>query len=311
MVLLRFSGIVFLLASLGCATAGRWDESAAREAPPLGAPEGSGEGIRGELSSRVVPDASIVRATVRIDPEIDPGDESRLRGSFEGREFPLYASPREGSGVYEGIFAVPYLLEPGKYPVIVNVDDRAGAKLTLTVREGEYRSERLRVDPSKVSPPEEVIPRLKSESEEVNGIYARITRDKMWRGPFRMPVKSAVTSPFGTKRLYNGQLKGFHRGLDLRARTGKGIRAPEKGRVVLAKDLYFTGNTVILDHGYGVYTVYAHLSRFKVKSGDTVEPGQVIGLAGATGRVNGPHLHWSAVIHGERVNPMDLTKVMR
>jgi len=89
------------------------------------------------------------------------------------------------------------------------------------------------------------------------------------------------------------------------------VRAPAGGVVVMAKNLYFTGNTVLLDHGRGVITLYAHLSRLDVRKGRTVRTGDILGLAGATGRVNGPHLHWGAVVLGEKVNPLDLTKVLR
>jgi murein DD-endopeptidase MepM/ murein hydrolase activator NlpD len=105
-------------------------------------------------------------------------------------------------------------------------------------------------------------------------------------------------------------MKSYHKGVDLRARTPLPIRAPEGGKVALAKDLYFTGNTVILDHGYGLYTIYGHMSKLGVKVGERVAKGAVLGLSGMTGRANGPHLHWGAVLMGEKFNPENLTRVL-
>jgi murein DD-endopeptidase MepM/ murein hydrolase activator NlpD len=106
--------------------------------------------------------------------------------------------------------------------------------------------------------------------------------------------------------VFNGEPRAPHNGADLRAKTGTPIRSANRGRVVLAKELFFTGNTVIVDHGLGIYLLYAHLSRIDVKPGATVDNGQVIGLSGATGRVTGPHLHWGVRIQGARVNPFSL-----
>jgi murein DD-endopeptidase MepM/ murein hydrolase activator NlpD len=129
-----------------------------------------------------------------------------------------------------------------------------------------------------------------------------------WSGPFLLPIESEVTSPFGNKRLYNGTMKNFHQGLDLRAREPTPIRAPEGAVVVLAKDLYFTGNTVILDHGYGLFTVYGHMSKLDVKKGQIVKKAELLGLSGATGRASGPHLHWGAVLMRMKFNPQDLVQ---
>jgi murein DD-endopeptidase MepM/ murein hydrolase activator NlpD len=99
--------------------------------------------------------------------------------------------------------------------------------------------------------------------------------------------------------------------LDLKAAVGVPITAPAPGVVVLAKDLYFTGGTVVLDHGYGVFTIYAHLSKVGVKVGKKVEQREILGLAGATGRVSGPHLHWTTQVSGVKVNPTEFVRVVQ
>jgi murein DD-endopeptidase MepM/ murein hydrolase activator NlpD len=121
-----------------------------------------------------------------------------------------------------------------------------------------------------------------------------------------VPIEGGSGSNFGHRRVFNGEPRAPHTGADLRATTGTPIRSTNRGRVVLAKDLFFTGNTVIVDHGLGIYTLYAHLSRIDVKTDAIVERGQVVGLAGATGRVTGPHLHWGARVQNARVDPFTL-----
>ena len=118
-----------------------------------------------------------------------------------------------------------------------------------------------------------------------------------------MPVPGEMHGPFGTRRVFNGELQSQHNGADYRAQTGDPIRAAAAGVVRLAKDLFYSGNAVIVDHGAGVFTSYSHLSRIDVKPGDMVTDGQVLGLVGATGRVTGPHLHWGVSINRAMVDP--------
>ncbi|MGZ3688040.1 MAG: M23 family metallopeptidase, partial [Bdellovibrionota bacterium] len=183
--------------------------------------------------------------------------------------------------------------------------------LPLKVVDGNYPSETLHVAGKHVNPSPRMMPRIQREQHEAAAIYDRLTKVKYWNGPFQMPVKSAITSAFGSKRIYNGELKNFHPGVDLKAPMRTRIRAAAPGVIVMAKNLYYTGNTVMIDHGYGVITLYAHMSKLKVKKGQLVRSGQLLGLSGMTGRVTGPHLHWQAVIHHVKINPLDLTKVMR
>jgi len=131
----------------------------------------------------------------------------------------------------------------------------------------------------------------------------------MWTSPFMRPRASAVTSRFGSGRMFNGTLTSRHLGVDFRGATGEPIRAANRGVVALVDQFFLAGNVVYIDHGGGVVTGYFHLSKALVAAGDTVERGQEIGLVGATGRVTGPHLHWNARYGAVTVNPMDLTLV--
>jgi len=257
-------------------------------------------------------DGSVVVATLTLPPELRG---QTVNGEFMGTPVYFFEAPALGAGVYEAVFGVPYGQKPGPADLQVMLGDGSelkNLKITLAVVEGGYGSEVLRVDGRRVNPHRKKdLERIKREQHEVAEIYGQVTRQKLWTGPFLLPINSSITSPFGMKRIYNGALKNFHPGLDLKAPVGTVIRAAAPGRVVMSKNLFYTGNTIMLDHGYGIYTLYAHMSRLGVKKGQVVQKGASLGLSGMTGRVSGPHLHWQAVINRVKVNPLDLTKVMR
>jgi murein DD-endopeptidase MepM/ murein hydrolase activator NlpD len=180
----------------------------------------------------------------------------------------------------------------------------------IEVEAKKYPTTELKVDDKYVELSKPDLARANREAKETQGIYATITKEMLWDEPFSVPIPGENSGTnFGHRRIFNGQPRAPHAGADLRAKTGTPIHATNRGRVVLAKNLFFTGNTVILDHGLGVYSLYAHLSRIDVKRGDLVTNGQLLGLAGATGRVTGPHLHWGMVVQGARVDPFSLVDV--
>ena len=142
-------------------------------------------------------------------------------------------------------------------------------------------------------------------------VYAAKTNNVYWDPPLVMPIQSDITSVYGSSRVYNGKKQNIHLGTDLRAKVGTPIRAPIKGKVVVARKLFYTGNTVIIDHGYGLFSVYGHLAKLKIKEGKIITKGQLMGLSGATGRVTGPHLHWGFQLHGVKVDPMVLVQSLQ
>ena len=265
--------------------------------------------IHAELSSAQVVDGSIVLITVKT-----PAPDPKITGTFEESEFSFFASPDRGEGTYEGVMAIPFNHKSGETKVTIHASagtDVKNEELTFNIVDGNYPSEALKVDERRVNPRKKDMKRIKREIKEVHKIYAISTPHKFWKGPFELPIQSDVTSQFGTKRMLNGEMQTFHRGLDLRAKVGTPIHSAAPGKVVLAKSLFFTGNTVLVDHGYGIYTLYAHMSRIKVKLGQEITDHKLIGLSGKTGRVSGPHLHWGAIVQRTQVNPMDLTRVMQ
>lgn len=177
--------------------------------------------------------------------------------------------------------------------------------LHLNFVEGVYPQETLSVEPSKVSPPKEAHERIQKEAAEAKALYATFTPKRFWNTPFEPPIQSFITSEYGTARVFNTTLQSYHSGVDFRAAVGTPIRASNDGVVVLSKERYYAGGSLILDHGEGVYSVYYHLSSLPLSVGTMVKKGDIIGLSGATGRVSGPHLHFGFMVQGVAIAPHD------
>jgi murein DD-endopeptidase MepM/ murein hydrolase activator NlpD len=146
---------------------------------------------------------------------------------------------------------------------------------------------------------------IQAEGDEINSLVAPFTNEKYWQGLFLPPVPGNISSYFGNWRMYNGgEYATFHGGVDFYAQNGEPIHAPAAGRVVFADHRVICGNTVVIDHGWGVYTRYCHQSKIEVQVGEVVQTGQEIGLIGNTGRSDGPHMHWEVWVGGVQVNPL-------
>jgi murein DD-endopeptidase MepM/ murein hydrolase activator NlpD len=148
------------------------------------------------------------------------------------------------------------------------------------------------------------------EGQQVKKDYLnRVTPEREWSGPFTAPADAEISDVFGAERVFNGKAQSTHYGLDFRVPSGTPVTAMNDGTVLLARPLYFEGNFVVLDHGQGLLTLYLHLSEFKVKEGDQVKHGQVIGLSGGTGRATGPHLHVAVRWQGTYLDPASLMRL--
>jgi len=200
-------------------------------------------------------------------------------------------------------------IKPGSYTGNVRVTKNNKVEVRpvkIDVKAVKFPVERLQVADKYVELSPEDTERALREAKELDEIHNTISGEALWTQPFVVPIPGGVGVSFGKRRVFNGESRNPHAGADLKATTGTPIRSTNRGRVVLARDLFFTGNTVIVDHGLGIYTLYAHLSRIDVAKDAIVERAQVIGLAGATGRVTGPHLHWGARVQNTRVDPFSL-----
>jgi len=198
----------------------------------------------------------------------------------------------------------------GRYPLVIEATLASGEVVTSTyqvpVEPVKYPFSYLSVNPDFLNPTRAQRVRINREREFKSRLFQTVTPTALWQAPFQPPLSSVVTEAFGARRMFNGRHKGRHQGLDYRAAMSTPVLAMNGGKVILARNLFFEGNCVVLDHGHGWLTMYLHLSAFKVKEGDTVQRGQLLGLSGESGRTTGPHLHVGARWQGIYVDPLRL-----
>jgi peptidase M23-like protein len=183
---------------------------------------------------------------------------------------------------------------------------------SVPIRRGGYPREVLAVAPAFVRPDSASAARIQTEIARSRQVSREsLERARLWSGPFRLPRDSRITSPFGTARVFNGEVQSRHLGTDFAGAIGAPVYSAGRGVVALVADFYLAGRVIYLDHGGGLVTAYFHLSRVYVKKGDSVSVGQRIGAVGKSGRVTGPHLHWVARYGAISVDPMSLLSLER
>jgi hypothetical protein len=258
------------------------------------------------------PDADAFHVKV-FPSKIYPGDAfmvkvSGLKKSAEPsallNDTPLHFSSC-GNGCFMGLGVTDLSTKPGAYRMRLKVGKRK-TTLRMRVLKDKFETINLTLPEEKVSPSPENIVRIEKEADLLNSIW-QIDSERLWEGSFMFPLQNPLSTPFGAKRIINMETVSIHRGLDMKGQEGEGIKASNKGRVVLTEELFFGGNTVILDHGQGIFTVYMHMSAFKVSPGDLVLKNDIIGFVGSTGRSSGPHLHFGVKVTGINANPVSLT----
>ena len=209
------------------------------------------------------------------------------------------------AGSWKAIVGLPLATAPGpQTAVLVTPEpDDADHEITFEVASKAYAEQRLTVEPRKVDPLPQDMARIEAEAERSEQALSTYSEEFLptWQWP--APVAGPRSSSFGLRRVFNGQPRNPHSGMDIAAATGTPVLAPVAGRVLDAGDFFFNGNTVFVDHGHGLVTMYCHLSRIDVKPDDPVDAGQPLGLVGATGRVTGPHLHWGVAVNRAMVDP--------
>jgi murein DD-endopeptidase MepM/ murein hydrolase activator NlpD len=254
-----------------------------------------------DLRARAFQPGEVVVATIGT---TRPATRVDVR-AFE-RLAPAY---RESEHTWRALVGIDLDVAPGQYSIGAEAtldSSTAKAAQSIVVLAKEFRTRTLTVDPDFVTPPAAVQARIAEEARLLAALWQRPPSERLWAGPFERPVEHQANSAFGTRSVFNGEPRNPHTGADFLSPAGTIIRAPNRGRVVVARDLYFSGGTVILDHGLGLFSTFAHLSRRDVAEGAVVERGQALGLVGATGRVTGAHLHWAVRLGGARVDPLSL-----
>ncbi len=239
---------------------------------------------------------------------------AEVEGDWGGRSVPFWRDVA-GEAHQKGLLGVDLEKAPGEYELKVTGQTASGEKVNcsamVAVRKGRFATEKLQVGKQFVEPSPEQIKRADEERQKLRDIFDRVTPERLWDGKFRIPLDGVTTGTnFGKRRILNGNPGSPHGGVDLPGTTGTPVHAAQRGRVVLAEELFFSGNTVVVDHGLGIYTFYGHLSEIGVKVGDALEAGAVLGKVGATGRVTGPHLHWGLTVERARVNPLLIVKLL-
>ncbi len=226
---------------------------------------------------------------------------------FAERRYPLVAD----GGYFWGILGTTADQPPGVYPVTIQLFEENGALLgelstQISVLDVEYPVEYITLPPESTAL---LTPEMAQEEENIRaGVFALFTAQKLWSGLFMLPVQAPIVSPYGIGRSYNGApVSGYHHGVDLAAEEGTWVVASNSGRVAYVGPAPLRGNSVIIDHGVGVFSGYHHLSSMAVQEGQMVNKGDLIGAVGSTGLVTGPHLHWEIVIRGVEVDPMPWT----
>lgn len=317
--LLAVSSIARAAAGVGVAAILALGVAAFAAAPAGGA---GAEPLRVELRARAIAPGEPVRIVV-----VAPRPLASLVGTFLGR--PLFFV-RESSEARDETQDAAAAHRPRRESLeareetwsafaLVGLDDKARrARAVVRARDARGRAlagaasaavetrrfpeERITVEPKYVEPPPDVMERIRREQTLMAKVYAARSAAPPV-GPFVRPVAGEKRGAFGGRRVFNGRPRAAHGGIDLAAPTGTPVAAAGAGKVVVAQDLYFSGNTVVLDHGGGLFTIYAHFSRIDVAVGAEVARGATLGLSGATGRVTGPHVHWGAKVGAEPFDP--------
>lgn len=244
--------------------------------------------------------------------EIKPGDAFAIKvngaktsqlliASLKGRRF--YFS-RYGEGCFVAIGSVGMKTKPGVYTIKLRVAGKR-KNLRLVVKQTSFPTTELTLPDDKVFLSKEDLRRVKKENKRLRLIFYKVS-DRFWEEGFISPLENDISTPYGTKRILNRKWISIHRGVDITGQDGEEVKASNSGRVVLTEELFFGGNTIILDHGLGIYTIYMHLSKFNVNPGDIVSKGDIIGFVGSSGRSTAPHLHFGVKVMNMSSNPVSL-----
>jgi murein DD-endopeptidase MepM/ murein hydrolase activator NlpD len=284
-------------------TAGDAAESgAAQPATPLRAPF-----TQIEIGPLPLQQGSVLVVSVRADRPVT------LTGSFEGWSIPFALSGDQYIGLV-GVSANPVTgVSPGIYPITITATTARHEQVSIIsnvqINAGHFASEYIDLPADRQALLDPVL--VQAESRKLNAVWTIFNPQRYWTGAFAVPVATytRISSPFGTRRAYaGGPFSSYHEGTDFAVGAGTPVYAPASGVVVLAEPLTVRGNAIVIDHGWGVFTGYYHLSKIEVVVGQTVQPGDELALSGNTGLSTGAHLHWDMRIRGLNVDPLQFTR---
>jgi len=264
------------------------------------------EVFRLEILSNVVKQGEVCLIKASI-----PASLRSVYGEFRGERIPFAFN--EKNRTYEGLIGIDMSTPPATYEIKVTATDEAGnlqsSALALRIEKVDFGVQRLSLPREMVELDAKTLERVDREARRLETLFQTFRDEKLWSGSFIRPVGGELSERFGVNRIINGQQRSPHVGIDLRSDEGVPVLACNSGMVVLVDDLFFSGKSILLDHGWGLYSMYFHLSETSVKEGDRVDKGATLGRVGSTGRSTGPHLHWGIRINGARVDPLSLLKI--
>ena len=226
-----------------------------------------------------------------------PANDEKPDARYDGK--PILVVPN--GDAWNAVVGVPLKAAAG--PAKLTIDGAERREIEFEIAEHAYREQRLSVERKYVEPNQDALDRIIAERRIIDAALNSYSPEIPQRMQFAAPVPGKRSPSFGFRRVFNDQPRSPHSGMDIAAPLGTPILAPTKAVVAATGDFYFTGNTVILDHGQGFVTLYCHLQRIDVAEGQEVDAGTTLGLVGATGRVTGPHLHMSVYLNGAAVDP--------
>lgn len=244
----------------------------------------------------------ILYLTVKANPGV-----YRTEGTFLNKPIPFYENSNKEKAALIGI---DMNTEPGVYTLSITFEDEKGKRLKrnykIRIRDAKFGVQKLTLPKEMVELDEETLKRVRSEQERVSKVWNIFTEEYLWDGNFIMPAEGEVSSNFGLRRIINGEPRNPHNGIDFAAPEGAPVYAPNHGRVIFIDEQFFSGKSLIIDHGRELFSMYFHLSEIVVKDGEEIKKGRLIAKVGKSGRATGPHLHWGMRLNGARVNPISI-----
>ena len=245
-----------------------------------------------------------------VEVKVSGDDLAQVEGNLGKEKIYFYPS---GNNFFSALIGVDVEAKPSVAKLGVKVRSAGGAQrqteIPLKIKAKAFHKESFNVAPSFDHMSPETLAEVRREQEAFARAFATTATERFWDIPFIRPVpQDASASSFGSRRIINGVARAPHSGTDLSAPAGTEVIATNHGRVVLVGSFFFAGGSVVVDHGGGLFSMYFHLSEFKVEEGAPVRKGDVLALSGGTGRVTGPHLHWGVRLNNTRVDPLDLLR---
>ena len=233
-----------------------------------------------------------------------------VKGKWRGQHVPFF-SLLDSTRVV-GLVGADLASKLGQDPLNITLTSSRGTekrRCLIEILDASFPVQTLTLPNTMVDLDADILKRVRKEAKHLRALFAQNSMPRVWTDDFIVPLEGKISGAFGKRRIINGQKKNPHTGEDLSAPQGTAVQASNRGIVRLATEQFFSGKSILIDHGLGLFTMYFHLSEMLVKEGETVVRGAVIGLVGSTGRATGPHLHWGARLNNARVDPYELIRM--